>query len=120
MKIGSGARFFSIGWALHTCEDCGSGNLLTAPFLMKSLPLIRDSEHPSLFSFGISGFAAILVGNLVMHLCESLVNEHLDSMETMSRFDFGLSDPEIRPSRRRSCNHRVSMAKVIITQIARV
>lgn len=94
-----------------------------AIFLTATIPYevpspIRDSEHPSRFSFGISGPAAILVGNLVMHLCARLVNEHLDSMETKSRFDFGLSDPEGRPSCRWSCNHRASMAKVIITQIA--
>lgn len=119
MKIGSGARFFSIGWGPILARIVAAVIFLTAPFLMKSLPFIRDSEHPLLFSFGISGCAAILVGDLVMLLCEWLVNEHLDSMETKSRFDFGLSDPKGRPSRRRSCNHRASMAKVMITQIAR-
>ncbi|MDE3768719.1 hypothetical protein CN204_33200 [Sinorhizobium meliloti] len=98
--------------------------MAAAIFLTATIPYevpspIRDSEHPSRFSFGISGPAAILVGNLVMHLCARLVNEHLDSMETKSRFDFGLSDPEGRPSCRWSCNHRASMAKVMITQIAR-
>lgn len=87
---------------------------------MKSFPSSGTVNTHRSSRLEISGFAAILVGNLVMHLCEWLVNEHLDSMETMSRFDFGLSDPESRPSRRRSCNHRVSMAKVMITQIARV
>ncbi|RVE99180.1 hypothetical protein CN071_31905 [Sinorhizobium meliloti] len=105
-------------WPTYSAR-IGSGNLPHATIPDEVLPFIRDSEHPSLFSFGISGCATILVDNLVVHLCGWLVNARLDGIKTMSRFNFGLSDPDGRPSRRRSCNHRVLMAKVMITQIAR-
>lgn len=77
-------------WPTYFARVVATAIFLAAPFLLRSLPFIRDGEHPLLLSFGISGCAAILVGSLVLHLCEWLVNAHLDSIETKSRFNFGL------------------------------
>ncbi|MUO87160.1 hypothetical protein [Agrobacterium vitis] len=77
-------------WPTYLARLAALATFIGGPFAAKGHGYLIEVAEEWGLAFGISGCLALLVGNLVMHCFEWLVNAHRDSVETRSRFNFGI------------------------------
>jgi hypothetical protein len=77
-------------WPTYLARLAALATFIGGPFAAKAYGYHIGVKEEWGIAFGVSAFLALFAGNLVMHIFEWLVNAHRDSVETRSRYNFGI------------------------------